>query len=147
MFSSSHLTLLLALIVAAVGASPIATPFSNAKWAELSTGPAVTVPRGLGASGKRGLVFDWLSKDYSKLFVGGKATFASNWHATAGETGAFLDPSFAFIPTLIVDGGLRNDKWLATVKGLIQGGVKTVFAYVLWSLGANIAPTEKEEIY
>lgn len=129
MFSSSHLTLLLALIVAAVTASPMATPFSHAKRAELSTSPAVTVPRGLGASGgKRGILFDWLSKDYSKFFVGGKATYASNWHATAGETGAILDPSFGFIPTLIVDQGLRNDKWLATVKGLIKGGVKTVFA-------------------
>lgn len=106
-------------------------PFSNAKRAALSTDAAVTVPRGLGGSGKRGLVFDWLSKDYSKYFVGGRATFASNWHPTAGETGAILDSSFAFIPTLIVDRGLRNDKWLATVKGLIQGGVKTIFAYVV----------------
>ena len=131
MLFPSHLTLLLALIVTTVVASPVGTPFLNAKRAELSAGAAVTVPRGLGASGKRGLVFDWLSKDYSKYFVGGKATFASNWHATAGETGATLDSSFAFIPTLVVDKSLRNDKWLATVKGLIQGGVKTVFAYVL----------------
>lgn len=131
MHSFSNLTLLLALIVTAVLASPMVTPFSNTRRAEISTGPAATFPRGLGApGGKRGIVFDWLSKDYSKMFVGGKATFASNWHTTAGETGAFLDPSFAFIPTLTVDKGLRNDKWLSTVKGLIQGGVKTVFAYV-----------------
>lgn len=132
MLYSSHFTLLLALIVAAVVASPVGTPLSNTKRAEISTGPAVTLPRALGASGgKRGILFDWLSKDYSKFFVGGKATYASNWHATAGETGAILDPSFGFIPTLIVDQSLRNDKWLATVKGLIQGGVTTVFAYVI----------------
>ena len=132
MFSSSHLTLLLALIVAAVVASPMVTPLPNIKRAETSTGPAATFPRALGApGGKRGILFDWLSKDYSKFFVGGKATYASNWHATAGETGAILDPSFGFIPTLVVDRNLRNDKWLATVKGLILGGVKTVFAYVV----------------
>jgi hypothetical protein len=85
----------------------------------------------VGGSGKRGLLFDWRSKDYSKYFVGGKATYASNWHATRGETGATLDPSFAFIPTLIVDQSLQNANWLATVKGLIKGGVTTVFAYVV----------------
>jgi hypothetical protein len=84
----------------------------------------------VGGSGKRGILFDWRSKDYSKYFVGGKATYASNWHATPGETGATLDPSFAFIPTLIVDQSLQNANWLATVKGLIKGGVTTVFAYV-----------------
>lgn len=122
--------LLLALIVVAVVASPVVTPFPNTKRAETSTGPAAIFPRAFGApGGKRGLLFDWLSKDYSKLYVDGKATYASNWHTTAGETGAILDPSFGFIPTLVVDQGLRNDKWISTVKGLIQGGVGTVFAY------------------
>lgn len=124
MHFSSYTAVLLALSVTAVVAIPIVTttPIPS---------PALTSPRSLGAaSGKRGILFDWLSKDYSKFFVGGKATYASNWHATAGETGAVLDSSFGFIPTLVVDQGLQNDNWLATVKGLIQGGVKTVFAYV-----------------
>lgn len=130
MYSFSYLTRLVALLVTAVVASPIL----NERTAEISTAShsAVTFPRALGAAtGKRGILFDWLSKDYSKFFVGGKATYASNWHATAGETGAILDPSFAFIPTLTVDRSLRNDKWLATAKALIQGGVQTVFAYAL----------------
>ena len=130
MYSFSYLTRLLALLVTAVVASPIL----NERTTEISTTShsAVTFPRALGAAtGKRGILFDWLSKDYSKFFVGGKATYASNWHATAGETGAILDPSFAFIPTLTVDRILRNDKWLATVKALIQGGVQTVFAYAV----------------
>jgi hypothetical protein len=110
----------------------LATPISETTKAEplAVPSPSVILPRYVGGSGKRGILFDWRSKDYSKYFVGGKATYASNWHATSGETGATLDPSFAFIPTLIVDQSLQNANWLATVKGLIKGGVTTVFAYV-----------------
>ena len=83
-------------------------------------------------AGKRGILFDWLSHDYSKFFVGSqKVTFGSDWHATRGETGATLEGVFKFISTLIVDKDLRNDKWLSTVGPLIDSGeVKTVFAYV-----------------
>lgn len=81
---------------------------------------------------KRGILFDYLSSDYSKFFVGStKVTYGSDWHATRGETGAFLDQVFGFIPTLMVDENLQNDKWLDTVGPLIDSGaVKTVFAYV-----------------
>ena len=130
MYFSSHSVSLLALIVTVVVGSPL--PGTTTAGTTAVVDAAANLPRALPASsGKRGIVFDWLSKDYSKFFVGGKATFASNWHATAGETGAILDPSFGFIPTLVVDRNLKNDKWLATVKGLILGGVKTVFAYVV----------------
>lgn len=83
-------------------------------------------------TGKRGIVYDWLSSDYSKFFVGSsKVRFGSDYHATRGETGATLDQSFGFISTLIVDGNLQNPKWLDTVRPLIDSGaVKTVFAYV-----------------
>lgn len=81
---------------------------------------------------KRGILFDYLSSDYSKLYVGStKVTYGSDWHATRGETGAFLDQFFGFIPTLTVNNNLQNDKWLDTVGPLIDSGaVKTVFAYV-----------------
>lgn len=84
-------------------------------------------------AGKRGLVYDWLSSDYSKFFVGStKVTFGSDYHATRGETGAILDPIFGFISTLVVDANLQNSKWLDTVGPLIDSGaVKTVFAYVV----------------
>lgn len=81
-------------------------------------------------AGKRGLVYDWLSSDYSKFFVGStKVKFGSDYHATRGETGAILDSIFGFISTLIVDANLQNSKWLSTVGPLIDSGaVKTVFA-------------------
>lgn len=82
-------------------------------------------------AGKRGILYDWLSSDYTKFFTGSKVTYGSDWHATRGETGATLDPSLKFISTLIVDKNLKNAKWLDTVGPLIDSGeVKTVFAYV-----------------
>lgn len=126
----SYSSFLLALIASTAIASPLPGT-TGAGVSLVPDGPVVSTRAVAASSGKRGILFDWLSKDYSKLFVGGKATYASNWHATAGETGAKLDPSFGFIPTLVVDGNLKNDKWLTTVKGLIlQGGIKTIFGYV-----------------
>ena len=119
--------------VTLVAAAPTTAPVprtESVKSVAVSASPKS--PRAVNSPGtKRGIVFDWLSSDYSKYFVGSsKVTYGSNWHATRDETGAKFDPSFAFIPTLRVDKNLKNDKWLATVKGLISGGVKTVFAYV-----------------
>lgn len=83
-------------------------------------------------AGKRGILYDWLSKDYSKFFEGSsKVTYGSDWHATPGETGAYFPSSLNFISTLIVDPNLQNLKWLDSVRPLIDSGVvKTVFAYV-----------------
>lgn len=83
--------------------------------------------------GKRGMVYDYTSSDYSKYFVGSqKVTFGSDYHATRGETGAILDAVFGFISTLIVDANFKNPTWLSTMKPLITSGqVKTVFAYVV----------------
>ncbi|MCJ1470860.1 hypothetical protein MMC07_009507 [Pseudocyphellaria aurata] len=80
--------------------------------------------------GKRGIVYDYTSSDYSKYYVGSKkVAFGSDYHATRGETGAVLDPVFAFISTLLVDGNLQNPTWLSTMKPLITSGqVKAVFA-------------------
>lgn len=89
------------------------------------------VPKSTNSNvGKRGLLYDYTSSDYSKFYKGSnKVTFGSDWHATRGETGATLDPSMAFIPTLTVDkGSLLNTKWLTTITGLIAGGVDIVFA-------------------
>ena len=78
---------------------------------------------------KRGIVYDHMSSDYSKYFVGSKkVTFGSNWRTTRDETGAIFDSSFAFIPTLTVDASLNNDKWLDVVRRIIAEGAPFVFA-------------------
>ena len=109
---------------------PVKTPVVSST--KPSSTPAPVNPAGTPV-GKRGLVYDYLSSDYSKYFVGSqKVTFGSDWHATRGETGATLDKSFGFVPTLVVDhNSLSNPTWIDTVKNLIvNGGVKTVFSYV-----------------
>ncbi|MCJ1423246.1 hypothetical protein MMC29_001128 [Sticta canariensis] len=102
-------------------------------------------------AGKRGILFDWLSHDYSKFFVGSqKVTFGSDWHATRDETGAILEGVFKFISTLIVDQNLRNDKWLGTVGPLIDSGdVKTVFASNEPDNAgqANLSPQDAAKVY
>ena len=92
---------------------------------------SVPVEPASATGGKRGLVYDYMSSDYSKYFVGSqKVTFGSDWHATRGETGAKFDQSFDFIPTLGVDhNSLQNPTWIETATNLIKNqNVKTVFA-------------------
>ena len=110
-------------------------PVSTKTLNHISTSPTTTplyTRDPITFAGKRGIVYDWLSSDFSKFFVGSqKVSFGSDWHATRGETGSTLDSSFGFIPTLVVDRNLENTNWISTVTGLIKGGVKIVFAYVI----------------
>lgn len=125
---STRSIILLTLSVTSVAASPMSVNLDAPATQAVSISPRNT------ASVKRGLVYDYLSADYGNLYVGSKCSFGSDWHGTRDETGSTLDPSFNFIPTLTVDNNLKNDKWIATAKALIQGGAKTVFAYVSQSL-------------
>ena len=110
-----------ALSVLSVAASPVAVSSPRKPT------------RSVSFAQKRGIVYDWTSSDYSKFFVGSnKVTFGSDYHTTRGETGAFLDPQFNFIPTLIVDGNLLNPTWIDKVKAIILGGAQFVFACVFF---------------
>lgn len=113
-------------------AVPTVTPIKQpvASSTKPASTPVPVKPAGT-AGGKRGLVYDYMSSDYSKYFVGSqKVIFGSDYHATRGETGATLDKSFGFIPTLAVDhNSLQNPTWISTVQDLIKNQeVKTVFA-------------------
>lgn len=112
------------LSVTSVVSSPISVNLGAPATRYVSVLPRYT------ANVKRGLVYDYLSADYGKLYVGSKCSFGSDWHGTRDETGSTLPPSFNFIPTLLVDDNLKNDKWIDSTKSIIQGGAKFVFAYV-----------------
>lgn len=114
----------LTLSVASVAASPISVKLDAPATRDISVLPRTT------ANAKRGLVYDYLSEDFGKLYVGSKCSFGSDWHGTRDETGSTLDSSFNFIPTLIVGDNLKNEKWIDSTKSIIKGGAKYVFAYV-----------------
>lgn len=121
---STRSILFLTLSVTSITASPISVNMDAPATRDVAVLPRYT------ANLKRGLVYDYLSADYGKLYVGSKCSFGSDWHGTRDETGSTLPPSFNFIPTLLVDENLKNDKWIDSTKSIIQGGAKVVFAYV-----------------
>lgn len=124
MRSPTRSIIFLTLSVTSVAASPISVNLNAPATRDISILPRVT------ANPKRGLVYDYLSQDFGKLYVGSKCSFGSDWHGTRDETGSTLHPSFNFIPTLRVDNNLKNDKWIDSTKSIIKGGAKFVFAYV-----------------
>ncbi|KAL8735829.1 MAG: hypothetical protein Q9181_002688 [Wetmoreana brouardii] len=79
--------------------------------------------------GKRGLVYDYHSKDYSKFFKdSNKIAFGSDWGVNRSPApGVTLDEGM-FVPTIRVDGGLKNDGWSAAVKALISSGTSMIFS-------------------
>lgn len=121
---SLQIIFFLALSVTFVTASPMSVNLDAPATQDISISPRNTV------NNKRGLVYDYLSADYAKLYVGSTCSFGSDWHGTRDETGSTLPPSFDFIPTMTVDQNLKNDGWIETTKSVIQEGAKFVFAYV-----------------
>ncbi|KAL8677859.1 MAG: hypothetical protein Q9186_005745 [Xanthomendoza sp. 1 TL-2023] len=99
--------------------------------------------------GKRGLVYDYKSKDYSKFFKdSGKIAFGSDWgHRRSPAPGVNFDG--AFVPTIRVDGNLKNDGWSDAVKGLISSGTSMIFASnEPDNRGqANLSPSQAATVY
>ena len=79
--------------------------------------------------GKRGLVYNSHSKvGWSDFFINSKyVTYGSNGQVDRGDE---IDDSFAYVPTIVVDGNLHNGEWNDLVPILIEGGAKVLFAYV-----------------
>lgn len=95
-----------------------------------STGPTSLPGRGKAYSGgKRGLVYDYNSKDYSKFFKDSKKIgFGSNWGQKRSPAPG-VDVDFVpFVPTIRVDSSLKNDGWAAAAKALISSGTSMIFA-------------------
>ncbi|KAL8850465.1 MAG: hypothetical protein Q9221_004607 [Calogaya cf. arnoldii] len=80
------------------------------------------------SGGKRGLVYDYKSRDFSKFFKDSrKIAFGSNWRLNRSPApGVTFDGPF--VPTVHVDGGLNNGDWIAGVKALISSGTQMIFA-------------------
>lgn len=79
--------------------------------------------------GKRGLVYDYHSQDFSRFFRdSGKIAFGSDWDKWPSPApGVTLDVGH-FVPTIRVDGGLNNDGWANQVNGLLNSGTQMIFA-------------------
>lgn len=81
--------------------------------------------------GKRGLVYDYKSQEYSSFFKDSrKIAFGSDWGVKRSPApGVTLDIG-AFVPTIAVDSSLQNAGWFDAVKALIGSGSPMIFAYV-----------------
>ncbi|KAL8911272.1 MAG: hypothetical protein Q9172_007698 [Xanthocarpia lactea] len=109
-------------------ASTSTTPRSTAS--SLAIGPTGLPTNTIAyAGGKRGLVYDYNSKDFSKFFQDSrKIAFGSNWGVKRSPAPGVTFDQAPFVPTIRVDGNLRNDEWIANVKALIGSGSPMIFA-------------------
>jgi len=145
-------------------AAPVATKASSTSTSTAATASSTTsstavqlstapVTGSIGSTNKRGLVYDHNSKiSYGDLFKGSKyASWGSNWGATrTTSNGVNLDSSFSFVPTLTVDGFLKNSNWMSQVQDLIStGGVTRLFSSnEPDSAGqANLSPANAATVY
>ncbi|KAI4101402.1 MAG: hypothetical protein LQ339_005051 [Xanthoria mediterranea] len=95
-----------------------------------AAGPTGLAPGGRAYSGgKRGLVYDYNSKDFNKFFKDStKIGFGSNWNLKRTAAPGVTFDQGPFVPTIRVDGGLNNNDWIEGVKALISSGTPMIFA-------------------
>ncbi|KAL8761602.1 MAG: hypothetical protein Q9184_002277 [Pyrenodesmia sp. 2 TL-2023] len=103
---------------------PVSTLSSSA------TGPTSPATNGKAyGGGKRGLVYDYMSKDYSRFFRDSrKIAFGSNWGFKRSPAPGVTFDFGAFVPTIAVDSSLNNNGWLDAVKALVGSGSPMIFA-------------------
>ncbi|KAL9602138.1 MAG: hypothetical protein Q9219_002002 [cf. Caloplaca sp. 3 TL-2023] len=96
----------------------------------LPVGPTTLPTKGKAyTGGKRGLVYDYNSKDYSRFFKdSSKIAFGSDWGVNRSPAPGVTVDYAPFIPTIRVDSSLKNDGWMAAVKSLISSGTPMIFA-------------------
>lgn len=79
--------------------------------------------------GKRGLVYDYHSQDFSRFYKdSSKIAFGSDWDKYRSPAPGVTLDSGAFVPTIRVDGGLNNDGWASAVNSLLSSGTQMLFA-------------------
>ncbi|KAL8971183.1 MAG: hypothetical protein Q9185_002163 [Variospora sp. 1 TL-2023] len=109
---------------------PTSTALPPTTTSSSTTGPNSVRAIGKAYSGgKRGLVYDWNSQDYSKFFKNSnKIAFGSNWREKRIPAPGVTYDDGAYVPTIHVDGNLNNDGWLNAVKALIASGTPMIYA-------------------
>ncbi|KAL9044247.1 MAG: hypothetical protein Q9214_002600 [Letrouitia sp. 1 TL-2023] len=116
-----------------------------------SSRPSVVATGAPTSGSKRGLVYDYKSKDYVKFFSNTqKISFGSDWgDSRSPAPGVTLPPNLAFIPTLRVDSKLENNAWNDKIKDLINSGVKTIFSSNEPDNAgqANLSPADAAKVY
>ncbi|KAL8783368.1 MAG: hypothetical protein Q9213_004687 [Squamulea squamosa] len=115
-------------IIPSSTAKPVDPPSSTSSSS--AVGPTVNPITGRAyTGGKRGLVYDWNSKDYSKFFKDSrKIAFGSDWGLKSSPAPGVTFDQGPFIPTIRVDGGLNNNDWSGAVTALISSGTPMIFA-------------------
>ncbi|KAL8949210.1 MAG: hypothetical protein Q9222_004660 [Ikaeria aurantiellina] len=116
-----------------------------------STAPTGLPKRGKAYSGgKRGLVYDYKSQDFSKYFKDSqKIAFGSDWGVKASPAPGVTLQQGVFVPTIQVDGSLKNDGWSSAVKTLISSGTPMIFASNEPDNAdqANLTPSQSATVY
>ena len=104
---------------------------STAATTSASTSAALVDKSTTGGSAKRGLVYDYSSKNsYANLFSGSQYVgFGSNWGETRTTgNGITLPNTWNFVPTLQVNSQLQSSDWSKNVNAAIKSGTKWLFA-------------------
>ncbi|KAI4257957.1 MAG: hypothetical protein L6R42_005369 [Xanthoria sp. 1 TBL-2021] len=114
--------------------------------------PTSLAPGGKAYSGgKRGLVYDYKSKDFSKFFRDSqKIGFGSNWNLQRSPAPGVTFDQGPFVPTIRVDSSLNNGDWINGVKALIgSGGTSMIFASNEPDNGgqSNLTPAQAATVY
>ncbi|KAL8741720.1 MAG: hypothetical protein Q9190_005709 [Brigantiaea leucoxantha] len=129
---------------------PVIVP-SPTTLSSTSSVPRVIATGGPSLGGKRGLVYDYTSKDYVKYYTDSKKiAFGSDWgDKRSPAPGVDLPSNYNFIPTLRVDGSKVNNDWINNVKAMLQTGTKVIFASNEPDNGgqANLSPADAAAVY
>ncbi|KAI4241018.1 MAG: hypothetical protein L6R40_004766 [Gallowayella cf. fulva] len=146
----SSTTLASAIVPTTISTSALANSVSSTSSLPI-VGPIKVPTSGkVYTGGKRGLVYDYHSKDYSKFFKdSNKIAFGSDWNLKRSPAPGVNFEQGAFIPTIRVDGGLKNDDWKAGVQSLISSGTPMIFASNEPDNNhqANLSPSQAATVY
>lgn len=139
---------------------PPVTPPAVSKTSSSSTSTTSTtssstsvpvVSKSTGSSAKRGLVYDYSSKNaYVNMFSGSPyVSFGSNWGDTRTTNGVTLPNALAYVPTIRVNGQLQSSTWNSNAKAAIQSGTKWLFASNEPDNAgqANLSPADAAKVY
>lgn len=132
-------------------AVPKTTSSSTSTTSTTSSTSVPVVAKSTGGSAKRGLVYDYSSKNsFFNFFSGSQYVgFGSNWGDSRTTNGITLPNTWNFVPTLRVDGNLQSSTWNSDANAAIKSGAKWLFASNEPDNAgqANLSPANAAKVY